>query len=225
MVKAKEFWSRTVRAGAILSPVDRISEVLFGLIMTLTFTGTISVYMQDRNEISSLLWAALGCNLAWGLVDAIMYIMNVMLERGHAIKTIKALRSAHDAKEAGAVIKEEIQPTVAHLLTEEEITRLYNRLLSLPEPEIHHVFQVRDLWLMLQIFLLVFLCTLPVALPFVFMQDVTLAMRTSNGIALLFLFIGGFKLAKYAGFRPFITALGYSLIGIALVTLTMALGG
>ncbi len=76
-----------------------------------------------------------------------------------------------------------------------------------------------------QIFFLVFLCTFPVAIPFGIFDDLSIAMRASNGVALLLLFIGGFLLARYAGFRPGITAIVYTLIGVALVALTMALGG
>ena len=77
----------------------------------------------------------------------------------------------------------------------------------------------------LEIFFLVFLCTLPVALPFAFFQEVEFAMRASNGVALMILFIGGYILAGYAGFRRFTTAVIYVLIGVLLVALTMALGG
>ncbi len=58
-----------------LSPVDRVSGVIFGLIMALTFTGTLSVATADRNEVRSMLIGALGCNTAWGLVDAVMYLL------------------------------------------------------------------------------------------------------------------------------------------------------
>lgn len=34
-----ETFSRAVKKDAVLKPVERISEVLFGLIMVLTFTG------------------------------------------------------------------------------------------------------------------------------------------------------------------------------------------
>ncbi len=57
----------------ILNPVDRISELLFGLFMALSFVGAMSVAQSGREEIRSTFFAALGCNLAWGLVDAVMY--------------------------------------------------------------------------------------------------------------------------------------------------------
>jgi VIT1/CCC1 family predicted Fe2+/Mn2+ transporter len=62
-------------------------------------------------------------------------------------------------------------------------------------------------------------------LPFLFIEEVALALRVSNGVALLLLFIGGFILAGYAGFRRLITATLYMIIGVLLVALTIALGG
>ena len=79
------FWSSHIKKDAILSPIDRISEILFGLIMVLTFTGTISATHPGRAELRDLLWSALGCNLAWGIVDAVMYLMNIVLSRAYGI--------------------------------------------------------------------------------------------------------------------------------------------
>jgi hypothetical protein len=64
-----------------------------------------------------------------------------------------------------------------------------------------------------------------VAIPFGIIDDLAFAMRVSNGVALLLLFIGGFLLASYAGFRKGVTAIAYTLIGVLLVAITMALGG
>ena len=66
----------------VLSPVDRISELLFGLLMALSFTGAVSVTEAGREEIRVMFVAALGCNLAWGLVDAVMYLVRTVAERG-----------------------------------------------------------------------------------------------------------------------------------------------
>jgi hypothetical protein len=82
-----------------------------------------------------------------------------------------------------------------------------------------------DIWAAFRIFLLVFICIFPVALPFIFMNDVETSKRASNGIALLLLFIAGYKLAEYAAFRRLLTAFIYTGIGVLLVALTMALGG
>lgn len=224
-MNSQDFWRSRAREVAVLSPVDRISEVLFGLIMVLSFTGAISASTDARDDVRELLWAALGCNVAWGLVDAIMYLMNVAIERGHAIVVIRKIHLASHPDEAVQIIKDEIQPVITNLLTNEELIRLSARFKSLPEPSRRLLITGADLWAGVHIFLLVFLCTFPVAIPFAIIDDLAVAMRTSNAVALALLFVGGFLLARYAGFNRVVTAVLYMLIGVLLVAITMALGG
>jgi len=225
MRRDQNFWKKQIRESAVLNPVDRISEVLFGLIMVLTFTGAISASTDAREDVRELLWAALGCNVAWGLVDAIMYLMNVAIERGHAITVIKKIHATSNPSESGQILKEEIQPGIGSLMTDEELIELSKRLKNQPLPTHRYLITGHDLWAGVQIFMLVFLCTFPVAIPFGIFDELSVAMRASNGVALILLFIGGFLLAGYAGFRRGITAIAYMLIGVLLVALTMALGG
>jgi hypothetical protein len=220
-----DYWKTSIKEAGVLNPVDRIAEVLFGLIMVLTFTGAISASTDAREDVRELLWAALGCNVAWGLVDAIMYLMNVAIERGHGITLINKIQATGSTTEAAQILKSEIQPGIAGLITDAELGEISNRLKKIPPPSKKHVLTGTDLMAGVQIFLLVFLCTFPVAIPFGIFDNLEVAMRASNGVALLLLFIGGFLLARYAGFRPVITAIIYTLIGVALVAITMALGG
>jgi hypothetical protein len=86
----KNLWQRIKEKNqSALDPIDRISEVLFGLIMVLTFTGSISIGSDGRAEIRELLWAALGCNLAWGIIDAVFYLMGIIFSRGHGLSVLK----------------------------------------------------------------------------------------------------------------------------------------
>lgn len=221
----EDFWKNKVKEGAVLNPVDRISEVLFGLIMVLTFTGAISVATEGRQEVRELLWAALGCNVAWGLVDAIMFLMNTLAERGHSLMMVKKIFAAKMPSDSRTILRDEMQPAISAFLTDDELDNITERLKKLPLPTRASLLTGRDLWSGVQIFLLVFLCTFPVALPFGIVDDVALALRVSNAVALLMLFVGGWLLASYAGFRRITTAVVYCLIGVLLVALTMALGG
>jgi len=225
MMHENDFWKNRVKESAVLNPVDRIAEVLFGLIMVLSFTGAISASTDAREDVRELLWAALGCNIAWGLVDAIMYLMNIAIERGHAILMVRKIQASKNSNEAVQILRDEIQPAIARLMTMAELNEISNRLTKLPEPSKKNLITGIDLWAGVQIFLLVFLCTFPVAIPFGIFDDLRFAMRVSNGVALTLLFIGGFILAGYAGFRRGFTAIAYMLIGVLLVALTMALGG
>jgi VIT1/CCC1 family predicted Fe2+/Mn2+ transporter len=77
----------------------------------------------------------------------------------------------------------------------------------------------------LGIFLLVFISTFPVAIPFLIIRDVRLALRISNLVATILLFLGGWILARYSSYNKFRTGLTMALIGIVLVALTISLGG
>jgi hypothetical protein len=163
-MKDQNFWTNRIKESAVLNRIDRTSEVLFGLIMVLSFTGAISASTDAREDVRELLWAALGCNVAWGLVDAIMYLMNVAVERGHAIQVVKKIHASTSSDDAGQILKDEMQPVIAGLMTPAELSELGSRLKSISPPSRKHVITVHDLWAGIQIFLLVFLCTFPVVL-------------------------------------------------------------
>lgn len=225
MTKENDFWRTRLKKWTELDKPSRISEILFGLIMVLTFTGTISVSTAGKQEVKELLWAALGCNVAWGFVDGIMYLMDVLIDRAYRVKELNRIKRSQNKAESREIVRENLSPLVADLMEDEDIDRLGEKLKNLPELSVRKTFIFRDFVIAGQIFMLVFLVTLPVALPFLFIDNVALAMRISNGVALVLLFAGGFSLARYSGLRPVITALTYTAIGVLLVSLTMVLGG
>ena len=225
MAKENDFWRIRLKEWTELDKPSRISEILFGLIMVLTFTGTISASTSGKQEVRELLWAALGCNIAWGLVDGIMYLMDVLVGRAYNVMQLNRIKRSESKVESREIIRDNLSPLLADLMDNEDIDRLDEKLKKLPELSVRKTFILKDFLIAGQIFILVFLVTFPVALPFLFIDNVALAMRISNGVALVLLFIGGFTLARYSGLRPVITALAYTAIGVFLVALTMILGG
>lgn len=225
MVKENDFWKTRLKAWTELDRPARISEGLFGLIMVLTFTGTISASTAGKQEVRELLWAALGCNLAWGIVDAIMYLMDVLISRAHGVTVINQIKQSANNSASRAILREIITPLMADLIEDKALDQVVEKFKKLPELSAKRTLIFKDFLIAGQIFLVVFLITLPVALPFLFVHDVAPAMRISNGVALLLMFAGGFSLARYSGLRPVITALAYTAIGVFLVAMTMALGG
>ena len=225
MKERNDFWKSRLTDWTTLDAPSRISEGLFGLIMVLTFTCTISVSTSGRQEVGQLLWAALGCNLAWGLVDGIMYLMDELVNRAHSVKLYNQIKQLNDKKEARGFLRENVAPLLGELLDDEDIDKLIRKIKELPELTPKKVIVLKNFLIAGQIFLIVFLITLPVALPFLFVKDVSLALRVSNGIAIVLLFAGGFSLARYSGLRPVRTALTYTAVGVLLVLMTMALGG
>ncbi len=84
----------------------------------------------------------------------------------------------------------------------------------------------KDDWLgALAVFLLVFLSTFPLVIPFLVFRNVHVALRVSNAIALVMLFLAGYEVAKHAGYHPWRAGLSMVLLGVVLVGITIVLGG
>jgi hypothetical protein len=209
----------------VLDPMERLSELLFGLIMVLTFTGSLSLATAGRGAVSTMLIGALGCNLAWGIIDAIMYLMACLSERSHGISVLRALRRAREPAEAHRIIADTLPPQLASVLLPADLEVMRQKLSRLPEPPARPRLQKDDWRGALGVFLLVFLSTLPVVIPFLFIRETRLALRISNGIAILMLFAAGWSYARYSGGRPWWTGLAMVAIGVVCVATTIALGG
>jgi hypothetical protein len=214
-----------VGSGAALSPIDHVSGVMFGLIMALTFTGTLSVATADHAEVRDMLIGALGCNIAWGLVDATMYILATLAERGRNLTVLHDVRGQSDPARAHQLILDALPPVVASTLEPTDVEAIRVRLGRLPDPPARLGVTRADLRTAVGVFLLVFLATFPVALPFVFVQEAHRALRLSNAVALVMLFLGGYILGRHAGRHPWLTGLFTLAIGVVLVWATIALGG
>ena len=77
----------------------------------------------------------------------------------------------------------------------------------------------------LAVFLLVFLSTFPVVIPFLVMGRAQPALRASNAIAIVMLFLLGYAYGRMTGRHPWVIGISMVVLGCVLVALTMALGG
>jgi len=209
----------------VLDPVERSSEVLFGLIMVLSFTGSISVVSAGEEEVREMLIGAIGCNLAWGIIDAVMYVMMVVAERGRGLSVARAVRAAQDPEHGRRQLAEALPDPLDELFDAEALERARAKLVASTVSPGRPRLKGRDIRGATGVFLLVFLSTLPVALPFLFVTPLHTALRVSNGVALVMLYIAGHNLGRHAGLRPVFTGLAMVAVGTLLVGLTIALGG
>lgn len=208
----------------VLEPVERVAEVLFGLIMVLTFTGSLSVAEAGRDDVRAMLVGALGCNLAWGIIDGILYLMGTLADRGRGLIALRAVRAA-SGSEARRLFAAGLPAPLAAVMTPEEMDDFGARLRRLPEPEGKAKVTRGNLLGALGVFLLVFLSTFPVAIPFLFVPHTHAAMRISNAIAIVMLFIAGFAYGRIVGRNPWLFGLAMVALGAVLVAITIALGG
>ena len=208
-----------------LDPIERSSEIMFGLIMALTFTCTISVASSSRADVMTMLAGALGCNTAWGLVDAAMFLLAQIVSREQR-RSLAMDIAAASPPQARRLLLDNMPDGVDKVFNPSDLDRLAGAIRAMPASPRRAAPTAEDLRGAAYIFLLVFLSTLPVALPFLFMTDVGKALRTSNAIAVILLFLVGTGLGRHMKWKPYwVTGLSVALFGALLVALTIALGG
>jgi VIT1/CCC1 family predicted Fe2+/Mn2+ transporter len=193
--------------------------------MTLTFTGTIGVLTADRVEVRTVLIGALGCNIAWGIIDGGLYLMACLAERGRNVMLVRAVRTAASAEDAHRVIADALPAPLAPAFQPAQLEVMRTGISGLPEPPARPRLTGRDWMGALGVCILVVLTTFPVVIPFIFIDDIKLAMRISNAIAMVLMFLCGFFFARYAGLRPWVTGLIMVAVGAAMVGIAIALGG
>ena len=209
----------------VLDPIERISELLFGLIMALTFTCTLGVATADNMKVQTMLIGALGCNLAWGIIDAGVYLLARLHDQGRKILMLRAMRQAPDLGTAQRIIADALPPVVASIVPSEQLELMRQKLHQLPEPPGRPRLTKRDWIGALGLCLLSFLSTFPIVIPFIFISDARLALRSSNVIAIAMLFFCGYAFGYRSGLRPWATGLSMVAIGGAFVGVAIALGG
>ena len=104
-----------------LEPTEILCEILFGLIMVLTFTLGAGLVVNDGvSATRTLLLAILGCNIAWGLIDGVMHIMSCMLERSRKAQLLKALQSVESEAEGLRLVENSFERGLATVENPEE---------------------------------------------------------------------------------------------------------
>jgi hypothetical protein len=211
-----------------LDPEDSLAEVLFGLIMALTFTLGARLLTQASDiDPHELVVAMVGCNVAWGVIDAVLYLIGLMLYRNRRVHFVRRLKAATTDREALAAIREEYELADEPELPEEDRAALHRTMLEVMRHARTQRVRLRseDLAGALLIVLLVSLTAVPGVLPFFVLDDGFLALRIANLVQICLLFAVGFRWARHTGQSPWRTGFYMLLLGLALVGVALALGG
>lgn len=212
-----------------LDPGDALGEVLFGLIMVLSFTvGARLLFQEEGLDTTELVVGAVGCNIAWGVIDAVLFVLGSFFHRSRRARFYRTLRDAPNDTEALARIQQEFGLEDEPLAVRpEDRARLHEAILILSaraaRPRARLLRQ--DFSAALVVFLLVSITALPGVIPFLVLTDADLALRVSNAILILLLFLGGYRWGHYTDARPWQVGLTVMVLGLAMVLVAVALGG
>ncbi len=162
-----------------------------------------------------MLVAAIGCNIAWGFVDGVMYVLRNIVARGRNARMVRAVRGAARPEQAHGLIGDELGG-LSPALAVADLERVRQWIVGQPVQEGSRAAALTKLDLRgaAGVFLLVFASTFPVVLPFVFVADPGVAKRLSAAVAIAMLFLCGYAWGRYAGLRPWRAGLVMVLLGL-----------
>lgn len=211
-----------------LDPEESLGEVLFGLIMALTITlGVGLLSPHETLHPRELALALIGCNVAWGVIDAALYLLGVLFARSQRLHFMHKLRRVSTEAEALEAIREEFGLEHEHLAQKEDVAAFYRAALEVAK----HARMERarlgrnDMAAAALIVMLVSMTAVPGALPFLVVEDSLVALRLANFVQIGLLFAAGMRWARYSGAPPWRTGAAMVGLGVALVAVAVALGG
>ena len=212
-----------------VTPSESLAEAIAGLIIVLTFTLAASLLSSGGQDgARAVLLGAIGCNAAWGIIDAVLYMMNSAFDRNRHLRLGRAIATAPNEVAALAAIGRELDPYLASVTQSADREQLYksirNALLHGRLPR--RTALVRDdLMGAIEVFGIALAAALPAVLPLLIIDHPWLALRISNLLVVGLLFLVGYHWAKYIDASPWWAGLGLTALGLALVGVAIALGG
>ena len=211
-----------------LDPGEQLGQALFGLVMVLTFTLAGVALVSDAEEPTrDLLLGVLGCNVAWGIIQGWMYVIDCVFERSRNARLVLLVQEAADAEQALALVRAELDPRLEEATSEAARAALYQDIYRKAKdagpPKNRATWH--DLYGAIVVFVLVVATTIPALLPFLLIDDLRVALRVSNVLLVLMLFWVGYRWAALTSTNRWRAGLQIMLGGVAMVGIAEVLGG
>lgn len=211
-----------------LDPSESLLEILFGLVMALTMTAGARLLSEPATlDPSALVLALAGCNVAWGVIDAVFYLMGSLFNRNRRVRLVRRLQAATDDDQAIALIREEFDLRGEPPTRAEDSAAFHRAVLELLRhagSERAH-FTPDELVAAGLVLLLVSAAAIPGLVPLLLIGDTDTALRLANAVQVVLLFAIGYRWARYSGAPGWRGALIVGALGTGLVLVAVALGG
>jgi hypothetical protein len=218
----------------LLDPIDRLSETIFSVLILLTFTLAFRIFMLGPDQtvtadyVNDLILAALGATVAWGIIDGVMYALVEVLQRGERHRILWYIQAASNEEEAKEAIADEFDYILEPITGESQRDMLYRDILDHLQDS-----QPRAIGLKREDFtgamasvLVAIVAVAPSFVPLLlFRDDYALAIRLSNVVSFIVLFIAGYEWGKYTGMSSWKMGLLVMAVGALLVGIAIPLGG
>ncbi len=218
-----------------LYPQERLVEILYGLVIALTITSAVRVITGAGTlDIELMVTTSLGAGVAWGIIDAILYILVIVFQKHRYTRIASKISSAKDESEALATIQEDLEDSLVGTLDAEDQKSVYRLVLHAQrrsngasytrQPKFIGIAR-EDIFGAFQVFFAMLLSTLVVVVPLWLIEPPHTAVVMSNIIAFLVLFIVGYTWAKHTNIRKTLFGITLVTLGAAIVGISVVLGG
>lgn len=222
--------------GKLIDPIDRLSETIFSILILLTFTLAFRIVRLSGEpdpttsaaNTNELLIGALGAIFAWGVIDGVMYALISLFERGERYRLLSNIQSAVSDQEAVDVIADDLDYILEPITDENERRMLYGSMLvHLRGSQPRRIGFTRDDFTgAIGHVLVAMIAVLPSLLPLLlFRNNFELAIRASNIVSFIILFISGYNWGNYTGANPWKTGLLLIAVAGVIVLIAIPLGG
>ncbi|MDK4736773.1 VIT1/CCC1 transporter family protein [Rhizobium sp. CNPSo 3490] len=217
------------RVTDIIDPGDALGEVLFGLIMALTLTvGSRLVFEEEGLDAQELIVATVGCNVAWGIIDAVLFVLGTTFYKSRRLRLFRQIKAAGSETAALNMLAKEFPIEEAPFFAKAaDADPLYRSLLTLARraDPVRASLSKNDLLAALAVVFLVSVTSIPAVTPLFLIDSAHLALRVSNLFLIMLLFVTGYAWAKFSGGRPVYAGMTMTCLGLLLVAIAVALGG
>jgi VIT1/CCC1 family predicted Fe2+/Mn2+ transporter len=207
-----------------LSPLERGCEIVFGILMSVSVASATQIGTSGQAGVRELLFAALGCNLAWGMIDAAMYLLQCQFGRFRNQRTLRELQAIADEDAFRERVRAELPPVIGDTLTADTYAGI-RRVARAWAPTRARFWPANEFGAAAVIWALVFASTFPVVVPFLVVSDPWIALRSSNVVAVVMLFVLGWWIGRWSGASPGWSGAFLALVGTVLAVLCILMGG
>jgi len=220
----------------LLDPIDRLTETIFSILILLSFTLAFRIIKlgPDPSQhipsayVNELLIGAVGATIAWGIIDGIMYALIAVFERGERHRLLAQLQSVHTTEQGVNIIADELDYILEPITSEPQRKMLYEDVFEhLREGTPQPVTLTReDIVGGFGSLLVAVIAVLPSFVPFLFFyNNPAFAIRLSNVVSFVVLFISGYQWGRHTGSSPWKTGLLLAATGAIMVLIAIPLGG
>lgn len=208
--------------GETLSMGDRLSELLYGVLMVTSISGLVLVAGPSAGTGLNYMLVVLFITIVlWGVLDGVSYALLSAANRAELESLVESIQAEGDIGVRRQAIEKELDETLVGRLDEGARSRIADIVsdgLSHPSERMaRNRLSGYEKKIVLAAFMLDFTALVILVIPYLLVGELGMAALVSHSIALVMFIIIGYYYAKYAHLSKWKGAFACGLLGLILI--------